>query len=40
MFSCEINEIFKETYFYRKFSMAAFENIILKSLIALLNENY
>ena len=40
MFSCVIYEIFEKIYFYRKFLMAASENIVLKSLIALLNENY
>ena len=40
MFSCEIYETFKKTYFYRKFPMGASENIVLKSPIALLNENY
>ena len=40
MFSCEIYKIFKNTYFYRTSSMAASENIVPKSLIALLIENY
>ena len=40
MFSCEIHKIFKNTYFYRTSSMAASENIVPKSLIALLIENY
>ena len=40
MFSCEIYKIFKNTYFYRTSPMAASENIVLKSPIALLIENY
>ena len=40
MFSSEIYKIFKNTYFYRTSPMAASENIVLKSPIALLIENY
>ena len=40
MLSCEIYEIFKNIYFYWKYPVAASENIVLKSLIALLIENY
>ena len=40
MFSCEIYKIFKNTYFYKTSPMAASESIVLKSLIALLTENY
>ena len=40
MFSCEIYEIFKNIYFCRTYPVAASENIVLKSLIALLIENY
>ena len=34
MLSCEIYKIFKNTYFYRTYPMAASENIVLKFLIA------
>ena len=40
MFSCEIYKIFTNTYFYRTSPMAASENIVFKSLIALLIESY
>ena len=40
MFPCEIYKIFKKTYFYKTSLMAASENIVLKSLIAVLIENY
>ena len=40
MLSFEIYKIFKKTYFYRTFAMAASEIIAFKSLIALLIENY
>ena len=40
MSSCEIYKMLKNTYFYRRSPMAASENIVLKSLIALLIENY